>query len=568
MKNRKLNVVLCWHMHQPDYRKQGRYTRPWTWLHAIKDYSDMAAHLENVPGARAVVNFSPVLILQLEDYGRRIARLLSSGRSSGDDTLDALGGLWPQTASGTRKLMQQCLRSQDATIKRRFADYARLCQRAEQVLADDQALPRQELWDLLGWYCIAWLGESVRCDSPLAGSLARKAGRFTAADLRGLLALTGEVITGLLPRYRRLAEEGIVELSVTPFSHPILPLLLDFSSAREAMPEVELPETGYPGGEQRCHWQIERALEVFERSFGFRPAGCWPSEGGVSESTLALLSRYGFAWAASGTRVLRNSLANGEILAHCQPWRQAPDIDAPGAGTGEINCFFRDDDISDAIGFTYSQWEAEDAVNDLVRRLEHVFEHLDHVGTPTLSIIMDGENAWEFYRENGAAFLEAMYSKLAAHPHIELTTFADILAGPVHAPCLPALTAGSWVYGNFSVWIGHPAKNRAWEYLVLAKGAVDEYLGRHDPGPERREDILLQLAHCESSDWFWWLGEAGREEDGPAFDALFRQQLKSLYEMIGSTPPGELDRAISPWAKPKMNPPGRAARCARRIQTE
>ncbi len=555
MHQNKLNVVLCWHMHQPQYRCNHIYTRPWTWLHAIKDYTDMAAHIEAVPDARAVVNFSPHLMLQIDDYTRLIRRLLDSDEASGDHILDALGGLLPKENAEKEALVRSCLRAHDINMRQRFAPYNHLCHLAEQALETGRLPEQENINDLLVWYCLAWMGEFMRSESPLAGRLMEQAGGFRGQDRHDLLALIGTEIADILPRYRRLAEAGRVELSVTPWSHPILPLLMDFSSAREAMPGVELPTGSYPGGEARCNWHLRHAIACFEHHFGFRPAGCWPPEGALSERTLELLLNHGFKWTASGANVLRNSLGvnvgQPEVSQHENnkhhesPQHRLWTAPATNSGGKHLVCIFRDDELADLIGFSYSQWQAIDAVNDLVYRLEQALERAGAQGNsdPTVSIIMDGENAWEYYPENGKEFLSVLYERLSSHPRFRLSTFSDVLKRVPLQP-LPRLTAGSWVYGNFSVWIGHPAKNRAWERLIDARLAVDEAIAQDHAGLLPVEQVLEQLSVCESSDWFWWLGEEGRAQDGPAFDELFRLHLKALYRLIGVPAPAVLDQPV------------------------
>ncbi len=545
MHQNKLNVVLCWHMHQPQYRCNDIYTRPWTWLHAIKDYTDMAAHIEAVPEARAVVNFSPHLMVQIDDYAHLIRRLLDSGEPSGDHILDALSGLLPEGNAEKDTLVRSCLRAHAVNIRQRFAPYNRLCHLAEQALEAGSLPEQSDITDLLAWYCLAWMGEFMRSESPLAGRMMKQGGGFSLQDRHDLLALIGTEIADILPRYRRLAESGRVELSVTPWSHPILPLLMDFSSAREAMPDVDLPAGPYPGGEARCNWQLRHAIDYFEHHFGFRPAGCWPSEGALSERTLELLQNHGFNWAASGANVLRNSLGEVHNNHHERPQHRLWAAPAENREGKHLACIFRDDELSDLIGFSYSQWQAADAVNDLVYLLEQALERANAQGNsdPTVSIIMDGENAWEYYPENGREFLSMLYERLSSHPRFRLSTISDVLKRVPLQP-LPRLTAGSWVYGNFWVWIGHPAKNRAWERLIDAKLAVDEAIAGDHAGLLPLEQVLEQLSVCESSDWFWWLGEEGRAQDGPAFDELFRLQLKALYRLIGVQAPAVLDQPI------------------------
>lgn len=533
----RMDVIFCWHMHQPDYRLGGRYLKPWTWLHAIKDYTDMAAHLETIEGARAVINFSPVLIEQLRDYPQRIRGLLDRGEPIGDFVLDALGqahiGLDPD-------LIAQLMRVNEQRMKDRFPPYARLFGKAKSGTLGADGVP-----DLLVWYVIAWLGESLR-DLPLARRLVEKESAFTSDERRELLAFVAGVIDDLLPRYRCLMEQGAVELSVTPYAHPILPLLLDFGAAHEADPDVPLPRRKYPGGRGRCHWHLAEARRVFRDTFGAEPVGCWPSEGALSDATLALLRDHGFEWTASGSQVLHNTLQKAGLpvddLAHLRGWQ--PD------GAERPVCFFRDDGLSDLIGFEYSKRPAAEAVEDFITHLEGRREACLAAGEdrPVLSIIMDGENAWEYFPENGRAFLQALYSRLVAHPGFSLTTFGDALERTPPRP-LPEVCAGSWVHGSLATWIGDPAKNRAWDILSGAKRAVDAALEPfdRDDTPGWAAEVLRQLAICEASDWTWWVGGANTLEDAPEFDVLFRRQVAGLYRMIGMAPPDVLDRAVGDW---------------------
>jgi len=534
-----MDVVLCWHMHQPDYRVDGRYLKPWTWLHALKDYSDMAAHLESVPGARAVINFSPVLIEQLDDYPQRIRALLEGDEPAGDLLLDALAGI---DAVDRRDLLTQLLRVNEDRIKIRFAPYARLFERATTEIEGGELMADQEIRDLLHWYVFAWLGESIRAEPLVEGFVIMESG-FSTDDSRALLAFIAEVIDGLLPRYRKLAEAGTVEVSLTPYAHPILPLMLDFESARDAMPEAVLPDQSYPGGEARCHWHLGEARKRFQTTFGFEPAGCWPSEGALSQQTLHILGEHDFRWTASGSQVLHNTIRKEGVAATILPqlelWKPA--------GEGLPVCFFRDDGLSDLIGFEYSKWSAEDAVNDFITRLETLAEEKLRADghSPVLSIIMDGENAWEYFPENGWAFLRTLYTRLADHPDLVLTTFTESMDCKEPRP-LPRLYAGSWVHGSFSTWIGDPAKNRAWDLLGSAKRAVDDALATR--GVDRQtgwEDaVMRQLGICEASDWFWWLGDSNQLQDGHAFDSMFRTQLEALYGLLGSAPPDELSHSV------------------------
>lgn len=545
-----MRVVLCWHMHQPDYRgpEDGDFQLPWVYLHGIKDYADMASHLEDNPDARAVVNFAPVLLEQLDEYERQIRAWLERGRLIRDPLLAALAGPGlPADQVSRRALVRACVRANRDNMINRFRTFRRLADMAAWIDEHGETsmyLNDQYLADLLVWYHLAWMGESARINDIRIRSLEKKRIGYDADDRRRLVEAIGELISGLIPRYRRLAEQGRVELSVTPYAHPIIPLLLDFHSAREAMPEVALPESPiYPGGEPRARWHIRKGIEVFQRHFGHRPTGCWPAEGGVSSETLRLLEEEGFQWAASGQQVLHNSLqafSGGQALE--EDWVHRP----YRLGEGKLNCFFRDDGLSDLIGFTYSSWHADDAVGNLIHNLENIAQATRGVGNRVVSIIMDGENAWEYYPRNGCFFLTALYRRLAEHPDLQLTTFADIVGKRGHrADTLEEMVAGSWVYGTFSTWIGDKDKNRAWDMLVEAKQAYDRVLEAGTLDQAQQERAACQLARCEGSDWFWWFGDYNPGETVSDFERLFRLQLTQLYRLLGETPPDYLGEVFA-----------------------
>ena len=539
-----MNVVLCWHMHQPEYRdlRTGRIHLPWTYLHGIKDYVDMAAHLESVPGAKAVVNFAPILLEQIEDYVEQIGGYLNGHSAIRDPLLGELAEpALPGDSQERLKLMQACLRSNRERIIERFKPYHHLATMAEWYEEHPNTLTyasNQFLADLLVWYHLGWLAESARRQDPRIRKLQEKAINYTVHDRRELLQIILELMTSIIPRYRALAEQGKVELCMSPYAHPIIPLLLDMESAREAMPDVSLPvSTHYPGGDERSRWHLQRGREVFERSFGFTPTGLWPSEGGVSQQALQLFSESGFNWVASGGNVLTNSHdAKTKACSH-RVYR---------FGDAEVRCMFRDDGLSDLIGFTYSDWHAEDAVGNLIGHMENIAAVCPDRDNCLITIILDGENAWEFYPRNGHYFLSHLYKALAAHPGLHLTTFSDFLA---NHPAEPAheekLVAGSWVYGTFSTWIGDPGKNRAWELLVEAKQAFDRQVAAGNLTAEELTAAEHQLAICEGSDWFWWFGDYNPSATVSQFDQLYRMHLANLYQLLNVEAPPHLAEVIS-----------------------
>ncbi|MCU0758779.1 MAG: glycoside hydrolase family 57 protein [Steroidobacteraceae bacterium] len=541
---RRLPVVLMWHMHQPQYRDAltGEYVLPWTYLHALKDYSDMAAHLEENPAARAVVNFTPVLLEQLQEYAQRVANHLRSGAPVRDRVLATLTEApLPAAAEPRLELLRALLRAHRTHLVERFEGFAEVARIAESLASPERVAwaSDQMLWDLATWYHLAWLGETVRRADPRAQDLIRQGRGFAPAQRRKLLGLVAEVLGGIVPRYRALANDGRVELSVTPYGHPILPLLYDFGAAREAQPDASLPRhSGYPGGDDRATWHMAEAIRVFTDTFGFAPTGCWPSEGAVSDDALALIDRFGLRWAATSCNVLRNSVAaERDATVH----RDAP-YRMPGQ---QLTCFFRHDGLSDAIGFEYSTWHGDDASAHFAQEVAKLAEQYEHDPGRVLLIALDGENAWEHYPFNGYYFLRGLYAALAAHPRIELTTLSGYLQRDPGTVPLRHVVAGSWVHGTLATWIGDPAKNAGWDLLCEAKHAFDRVVVEGSLDEAQAAAAERQLALCESSDWFWWFGDYNPADAVSQFDRLYRRQLTNLYRLLKLEPPAALAQPLS-----------------------
>ena len=368
---------------------------------------------------------------------------------------------------------------------------------------------------------------------------------------------------GVVGRYARLASAGQIELSTTPHYHPLAPLLLDFRSAREAEPKAQLPAASdYPGGRGRVMAQLHSALESHARRFGAAPSGLWPAEGSVSEGLLRALGGNALSWVASGEQVLANSLraaghgAEPRSRFLYRPYR----LDA----APDLVLFFRDDKLSDRIGFEYQKWHGSDAAANFVGELEHIAAQAPPDERPLVSVILDGENAWEHYPYNAYYFLNALYQALESHPFIRPTTYAAFLrecsneggappgvppavrgAPPAATHQLERLVAGSWVYGNFATWIGSEDKNRAWDLLCAAKQSFDLVSASGRLDAERGAAAERQLADCESSDWFWWFGDYDPVAAVANFDRLYRAKLANLYRLIDLPVPAALAEPIS-----------------------
>jgi alpha-amylase/alpha-mannosidase (GH57 family) len=547
-RKKPLNVVLYWHMHQPDYRdlRSGEYHLPWTYLHTIKDYVDMVAHLENQADARAVVNFAPILLEQIQDYSEQLATHLHGGQALRDPLLAALAGPVLSLDNDARlALVKACLRANRERLIERFDAFNTLAEMAELAIEQPEKIAyysEQFFIDMLVWYHLSWMSETVRKSDIRIKTLMKKATHFTIRDRRTLVELIHELISGVIGRYKALAEAGQIELSMTPYAHPILPLLIDLNCTQQAMPDAEMPLAAeYPGGMTRSRWHMEKGLAVFKETFGFLPNGCWPSEGAISGETIELIDEMGLKWLASGETVLRKSLdksaSDGDSSECIHKAYQYRD--------NQVTCFFRDDGLSDLIGFKYSDWHADDAVANLIHHLENISESCADQPDRLVSIILDGENAWEYYPENGYYFLSALYEKLAQHEGVKLTTYSEFLSTPKARSQVDEIVSGSWVYGTLSTWIGEADKNRAWDMLVDAKHAYDRAVAAGHLDEAQLHRATIQLATCESSDWFWWMGEYNSAESVSSFEEQYRMHLANLYQILEVTPPEYLSKAFS-----------------------
>lgn len=540
----RLKVVICWHMHQPYYKNTltGAFVQPWTYLHATKDYIDMATILESVPNARAVINFCPILLDQIDEYSQQVNLFFTDKTPITDPLLASLTlHVAPKSVKQRNLWITQCLRANEEHLIKRFQPYERLAAIAKEALRSTEMLKYlddQFYFDLLVWYHLAWLGETVRMINPEAQALIKQKRNYSYSDRLHLLQLIGTLLANVIPKYRKLHKNGQIEISMSPFSHPIMPLMQDMQDGCDAE-ELLLPTSSYPNGDARVAWQLEKGKESIQKHFGMLPVGCWPSEGGVSEKTLQAIERAGFKWLASGESVLQNSLKrqNSE-LPNCihQSYR---------LNDSRLSCFFRDDNISDAIGFTYAHWHGDDAVNNIVHHLENIREACIDNCEKIVSIILDGENCWEYYPNNGYYFLTALYQKLSSHEHIKLTTFEDYVDQKHDHVRLDHMVAGSWVYGTFSTWIGHADKNHGWDLLNNAKTCFDRVIKEGTLSAQQVDQANSLMAICEGSDWFWWFGDYNAEVSVSDFDILYRAHLKNLYQVLGLMPPAELDNPVS-----------------------
>lgn len=554
----RVNFALCWHMHQPWYQHgiDGDYQLPWVYLHAIKDYSDMATHLEAHPRMKVTVNFAPVLLEQLDDYAQQLQHWLQSGSRMRDPMLNLLAGTSniPPEAEDRCQLLRNCQRANAAKMIDPYPGFRKLLQPLKEMFSGEEKIARDKTFlkyldpqyfiDILMWYHLAWLGHALK-QTATAQRLIIKEALFDTADRRELLTLIHDCIAGLIPRYRKLAVSGQIELSMTPYGHPIIPLLNDFANVECTQPDAISPDgASYPGGMQRSRWHIQKGMECFENYFGMRPEGIWLSEGAISEDAIALIQEFGFKWTASGEAVWNNSIrlssdegknvTSKRALYHSYRLKEY-----------EPRIFFRDDGLSDLIGFEYGKRNSVEAAEDLVQNLVNISNFLgDRASRHVVTIILDGENAWEYYPHNGHYFLDHLYARLSDHNRIRTARLSELTELPI-CHDLEQLCAGSWVYGSFSTWIGQKDKNRAWDLLIQAKAAYDKVIASGVLDECTATLATRQLAIAEGSDWFWWFGDHNPAASVSDFDKLFRTQLRELYRILGQTVPAELEIPVS-----------------------
>ncbi len=505
----RLDVLLLWHHHQPDYRsaREAKALLPWVRLHATKDYLDMALHLERHPRVRATFNFVPSLLDQLEEVAAGAPEALSELTARTPESL---------TAAEQAEIVSRCSLAPRHALER-WPRYRALCQR----LAGPHAAPPP-----------LFHGEPEAQRALAAG------GSFTPRHRDDLAALGRRLAGGVIPAYRALAERGQIELSASPYFHPILPLIVDVRAARRARPDLPLPAEPFAAPADAMR-QIESALGRHARAFGAPPRGMWPPEGGVSPEAVGLVAGAGLAWLASDEGVLWRSLPAEARRrdALYRPWR------VPTA-SGDVALFFRDRELSDRIGFVYQNWDAAEAAADLLARLRRIgIEHApaDGARPPLVTIALDGENCWEHYADDGGPFLEALYGALEQADDIRTRTPSDVLAEAPPAGALQQLHSGSWIDADFHIWIGHSEKNRAWDFIARARRALIE--ARPDPARTPRPWAALDAA-C-GSDWMWWFGDDHHTRDKAIFDRLFREHLQAVYEHAGLKAPAWLAMPVT-----------------------
>jgi alpha-amylase/alpha-mannosidase (GH57 family) len=534
-------VALLWHMHQPFYQdlRTGEHVMPWVRLHALKDYWGMVALLREFPAVRLTFNLVPSMLVQLEAYARNGAQ----------DRHLALG-LKPADALSPAErayCVEEFFHAHPARMIHPHARYAELLAlrgEARHRRGHDvgSGFSPQDLRDLQVWHKLVWIDPLYHEHDARVRALVAKHRDFDETDKAALREVELELLRRVIPEYREAAARGQVELSTSPFYHPILPLLCDTDIYRRTHPDSRLPREPFRHPED-ARLQIDRAIACHERLFGHSPAGLWPSEGSVSDDMIRVVAETGIRWIATDEAILARSIdsafsrdPDGTVHEAERLYRAY----SVGPGPGHVTCAFRDHALSDAIGFTYASWDPEVAAENFVRRIRdagRAFTRRAPAGEePTVFIILDGENAWEHYHEQGRPFLRALYRRLSESPDLRTVTMHEACAGATTR--LPTIFPGSWIDSNFYIWIGHRDDQRAWSQLVDARRAVDT--APASVSAEARALAREELLVAEGSDWFWWYGDDHSSDHDAVFDELFRRHVRNVYEALGRAAPDEL----------------------------
>ncbi|MGE3956338.1 MAG: hypothetical protein AB7H96_06425 [Vicinamibacterales bacterium] len=534
-------VAILWHMHQPYYEDlvTREHFLPWVRLHALKDYWGMVAMLEEFPDVRVTFNLVPSLLVQLEAFAAGTAQ---------DRFLEV--GLKPAhalTGEDIRFMLRNFFHAQRQRMIDVYPRYAELLALRgwgtgeAEIEAAARRFGTDELRDLQVWQKLAWMDPAYLEGDPRIKGLVARGRLFTEEDKRLLREVELELLNAVIPAYRRAADSGQVEISTSPFYHPILPLLCDTEIFKHTHPHARSPRQRFVRPEDALA-QLDEAVAYHERLFGRRPTGLWPSEGSVSDAMVPLVHKAGFRWMATDELILANTIGttfgrDGRGLVD-----QAHRLYRPylvSAGGASVACGFRDHALSDLIGFVYAGWAPEAAADDFIGRLVDAGRHAafrDSGVEPTLFVILDGENAWEHFEGGGRPFLRALYARLASHSELRSVTMAEACEAPRDR--LNGIFPGSWIDANFYIWIGHADDQRAWSQLAEARQVLDEASADADPHTLARARQEMFIA--EGSDWCWWYGDDHSSDHDAEFDELFRRHLRNVYRLLRRPIPDEL----------------------------
>ncbi len=531
-----LKVAILWHLHQPSYwdPRVSKYRYPWVFLHTARHYHSMAAIAREYPEVQVTFNITPVLLEQIDHY--------VSGNPLNDRLLESF--LKPAADVNEEELfliLDHVFQLHLPTMIHPFPRYKELYSLLGVEASRDKKrrVTPKDILDLQVLYLLTWCGSALRGQEPVK-ELIRKAKDFTENDKQAVFSAMLKAVKETLPLYRDLQESGQAEITTTPYFHPILPLLIDTSVAREARPGIYLDEIDFRF-RQDAEWQVRAGIQSYEAHFQRPPLGMWPAEGSVSDDALRILSENGLIWAGADEGVLGRSLGKFGLSPEekYQPYRFA---DTP------LWVYFRDRELSDRIGFVYSGWEAEKAAGDLLGRLLDIRKQLNHRnGEGCVTIILDGENPWEYYADGGLGFLNGLYRRLSSTTELQMVKFSTHRRSFDRAPSLHHVVPGSWIDANFDTWIGCSEKNHAWKLLMATRREIE--------AKAPKAVLPYEIYRAEGSDWFWWLGPGHDTPYESSYENLFRLNCRIGLEKLQIQPPAILEIAVPILPTPVFQPP-------------
>lgn len=543
-----LNIAILWHFHQPYYKKENEFILPWVRLHGVKDYYDLPFLFQEFPKLKHTINLVPSLLMQIDDYinGSVLDKIQKL-------TLKDPADLSKEEKSEIARLFFLCNYDNMIAIYPRYKELYEKAKNREKFI--DFALD-QEWLDLQLWYNLSWFGYFSRQKESIK-KLFDKGKNFTDADKILCLKEQKGVLRNISPLLETLAKNKHIELSCSPLFHPILPLLCDSRSAKETLPNVPMPEPifRFP---QDAFFQIEKAKDFVNKRYGIDVQGLWPSEGSISNEALKLIAEAGFKWAASDEEVLANSdKDNYRDLDKYFPRKLRIE-------DKEIKLIFRDHQLSDAIGFVYSRWNPKDAAQDFCNRLRDIKQKIvstcgeDALNYAVVPIILDGENCWEYYKENGVPFCRELFEQLSNENEFRSLCFSEAANSSRSSYLAPleSIQAGSWIDGNFDIWIDGEENRVAWSHLALARKKLEEK--KELITKEKFEKAINLIYIAEGSDWFWWYCPRHNVENKSDFDMLFRWYLRQVYEAMEEKSPDELNFPIGKSQAPRTKKQTRA----------
>jgi alpha-amylase/alpha-mannosidase (GH57 family) len=542
-----LNII--WHQHQPFYPvdpETGLVSAPWVRFHAAKDYVDMVTILQKYPNIHVTFNLTPSLLRQIDAFNngtRDIAwamTLIPADQLTTDEKTYILQRFFDVNG----KILDNFPRYSELQKMRAGADDA-------SIAAAIASWTAQDFRDLQLLFNLAWTDPDYLAEGPLA-SLVAKGRDFTETDKQTVLDKHAELMAQVIPVHKQMQDSGQIEITFTPYAHPILPLLVDTNLAQVAVPDIHLPTIRFTHGDDAIQ-QLQRGIALYKEKFGQPPRGMWPAEGAVAQMMVGMTARTGVKWMVTDEGILANSLGlDFTRLAGGVPMN-ATDLYRPytvGKNNETVTIFFRDATLSNKVSFDYSQITSQEAVSDFMTRLHAIRDSVKaQPGGPYLvTVILDGENAWEWYDNDGKDFLNGLYTELSNDPTIKTVTASEFLALYTQTPeSIPNLWAGSWDSANFTTWIGEDEENRAWDYLGQTRATLEVYLNGAKKGQLSADQVEMAyqaMLAAEGSDWFWWFGADKDSGNDAAFDTGFRQTLGQVYDSLGLVRPDFLSVPI------------------------